>query len=120
MRTAKVVIITENFSFFLKIMKTTNILFGIGYLCIAGIFIGMTGWIVESQELKFVVFAKIAAESSILGICTIAICILRAEQIHTKKMEKAIIDAKEFINKYKEDETNRIQLEGNKKDKSSR
>ena len=43
-------------------MKTTNILFGIGYLCIVGIFIGMTGWIIESQELKFVVFAKIADE----------------------------------------------------------
>ena len=120
MRTAKVIIITKNFSFFLKIMKTTNILFGIGYLCIVGIFIGMTGWIIESQELKFVIFAKIAAESSILGICTIAICVLRTEQIHTKDMKKIRISSKEFINKYKKDETNRIQLEGNKKDKSSR
>ena len=101
-------------------MKTTNILFGIGYLCIAGIFIGVTGWIIVNQDPKFVVFSKIATESALLGLCTIAVCVLRTEQIHTKKMEKIIINAKEFNDKTRKDETNRIQLERNKKNKSSR
>lgn len=101
-------------------MKITNILFGIGYLCVAGIFMGITGWIIENQEPKFVVFAKIATESALLGICTIVICVLRTEQIHNKKIEKAIINAKEFNDKTRKDETNRIQLERNEKNKSSR
>ena len=97
----------------------TNILFGIGYLCIAGIFIGVTGWIIVNQDPKFIIFAKIAVECILLGICTMGVCILRAEQIHNKRMEKVVFSTKDN-NKDKKDETNRIQLEGNKKNKSSR